>query len=53
MEYNPLACYENNEAEPQIKDFDNSATVVYSMLQTGMSYPRIPSLFNMARLREG
>jgi len=53
MEYNPLACYENNEAEPQIRVFDNSATVVYTVLQTGMSYPRVPSLFTMARLQEG
>ena len=53
MEYNPLACYENNGAQPKIKDFDDSANVVYTALQTGMSYPQVTSLVNMARLREG
>jgi hypothetical protein len=53
MEYNPLACYENNGAEPKIKEFDDSANVVYNALQTGMSYPQVTSLVNMARLREG
>ncbi len=53
MEYNPLACYENNGAEPKIKDFDDSANVVYTALQTGMSYPQVTSLVNIARLREG
>ena len=51
MEYNPLACYENNGAEPKIKDFDGSANVIYTMLQTGMSYPQVTSLVNMARIR--
>ena len=53
MEYNPLACYENNGAEPKIKDFDDSANAVYTALQTGMSYPQVTSLVNMARLLEG
>jgi hypothetical protein len=53
MEYNPLACYGNNGAEPKIKDFDDSANVIYTALQTGMSYPQVTSLVNMARLREG
>ena len=51
MEYNPLACYENNGAEPKIKDFDDSANVIYTALQTGMSYPQVTSLVNMARIR--
>ena len=50
MEYNPLACYENNGAEPKIKDFDDSANAVYTALQTGMSYPQVTSLVNMARI---
>ena len=29
MEYNPLACYENNGAEPKIKDFNDSANAIY------------------------
>ena len=41
MEYNPLACYENNGAEPKIKDFDDSANAVYTALQTGMSYLQV------------
>ena len=53
MEYNPLACYENNGAEPKIKDFDDSANDVYTALQTGMSYPQVTSLVNTARLLEG
>jgi hypothetical protein len=53
MEYNPLACYENNGAEPKIKDFDDSANVIYTALQTGMSYPQVTSLVNMVRIREG
>ena len=53
MEYNPLACYENNGAEPKIKDFDDSANDVYTALQTGVSYPQVTSLVNMARLLEG
>ena len=53
MEYNPLACYENNGAEPKINDFDYSANVVYTVLLTGVSYPQVTSLVNMARLWEG
>jgi hypothetical protein len=53
MEYNPLTCYENNGAEPKIKYFDDSASVVYTALQTGMSYPQVTSFVNMTRLREG
>lgn len=53
MEYNSLACYENNGAEPKIKDFDDSANAVYTALQTGMSYPQVTSLINTARLLEG
>ena len=53
MEYNSFACYENNEAEPKIKDFGDPANAVYTALQTGMSYPQVTSLVNMARLLEG
>ena len=53
MEYNSLACYENNGAEPKIKDFDDLANAVYTALQTGMSYPQVTSLVNTARLLEG
>ena len=53
MEYNPLACYENNGAEPKIKDFNDSANAVYTALQTDISYPQVTSLVNMARLLEG
>ena len=53
MEYNSFACYENNEAEPKIKDFGDPANAVYTALQTGMSYPQVTSLVNTARLLEG
>ena len=51
MEYNSLACYENNGAEPKIKDFDDSANAVYTALQTGMSYPQVTSWQDCWRVR--